>query len=144
MPLTQQSAYLVAWVGVAALAWFLWHPLGAFLIVMSIGHLRPVVQRNAMFWEKPKYAVIFGCVAGFGAALLVQAVARFSFYSPYSAVGISVLGLIAVGYIGVPATSTRYQRCGSLSVSSRDDPGTRLGVHSRMVSSIAAAIAANM
>ena len=110
MPLTQQSAYLVAWVGVAALAWFLWHPLGAFLIVMSIRHLRPVVQRNAMFWEKPKYAVIFGCVAGFGAALLVQAVARFSFYSPYSAVGISVLGLIAVGYIGygVP-TDKRFQ-----------------------------------
>jgi len=88
------------WITLAAGAWLLWHPLGAFLIVMSIGNLRPLVQRNAIFWEKPKYALIFGGLAGFGAAALVQAVARFSFHSPYSVVGISVLGLFAVGYIG--------------------------------------------
>jgi len=70
------------------------------LLVFSLGNIRAIVQRNALFWESPNYAIVFGLTAGTTSAVLVQLASRLALHSPYSALALTLLGLFALAYIG--------------------------------------------
>lgn len=84
---------------IISVLWYLWPPLGAIAIVFALGNLKLLAERNAPFWQ-PKHALLFGCVAGFVVACLVQASSRLALSSPYGAAAMAAFGFYPVAYIG--------------------------------------------
>src|SRR5712664_1961701 len=93
------------WFATIVAGWLVWRPAGAFLAVMSLGNLRGRVELNALFWDKPRYPIVFGLTAGLVGAVVTQAASRFAFSSPWGPIGLTVLGFLAVGYIGYGVSS---------------------------------------
>ncbi len=122
-PSAQPNPRIVAvvWAASIVLGWLVSRPVGAVLLVFTIGNLRALVQRNAIFWERPRYALIFGGLAGTVGAVLTQTAAFLAFHSHIGPVALGVLGLFAVGYIGygVPTNPLFQDRAEQLELATR-------------------------
>lgn len=92
--------FVISLLIINGLAWLSWPPLGAIFTIMSLGYLRKIVIVNSLHWEAPRYPVIFGHIAGGIAAVVTQLSAHFSMESFWSHFGLTILGFMAVGYIG--------------------------------------------
>jgi len=100
MERSSKYALILSWMITIGLAWVIWRPLGAILTIMAIGNLRKIVIINSFAWESPRYPAIFGHVAGAVAAAVTQISAYFSVKSFWAFLSFTILGFIAVGYIG--------------------------------------------
>lgn len=88
---------------IAAIAWFIWRPLGATLGLLQVGYLRQAFRIYGEFWTQA-VALTVGLVIGLVVAGVTRALQLHTGVGWMGATWLGLLGFCGVGYIGYGAS----------------------------------------
>jgi len=97
--MNRKAAYLLSVIIFNAVVWWIWHPLGVAVAILTIGRFRELVRRNALFWAT---AAVLTIGILWGVAMAVGIILAADAATASKAVRALLLaeGFFAVGYVG--------------------------------------------